>query len=108
MAARPGKLSGTRRPAIPGRRSDGVPRFEVLSSSSDPISDLADRIGERLRGLLREVVSDAALDRPVRIRPRELGGVGAGFRMGRAVGITLERDRGHRDRGCFREPLLQV
>ena len=60
------------------------------------------------RGLLREVVADAALDRPVRIRARELRGVGARLRMGCTVGVALERDRGHGDDGAFGEPLLQL
>ena len=42
------------------------------------------------------------------IRPRELRGVGAWLRMGRAVGIALESDGGHGDHRSFREPLLEV
>ena len=56
--------------------------------------------------LLRQVVPDAARERPVRVPARELLGVGEG-RDGRAVGIAFQRDRGHIDRRRDGEPLLQ-
>ena len=40
--------------------------------------------------------------------PENFVGVGTRFRMGRAVGVTLERDRGHGDDGALGEPLLEL
>ena len=41
--------------------------------------------------------------------PANFAGVGLGFRMGRAVGVALERDRRARVMtGRFREPLLEL
>jgi hypothetical protein len=69
-------------------------------------ADLENGVGKRVRGFLWEVVSDASLDGPVRIRVRELRGTGTWIRMGRTVGVALERDRGHGDDGALGEPLL--
>src|ERR1700754_1285188 len=70
--------------------------------------DVDDGLGERFRSFLRKVVSDAALDRPVRIGAGELLYVGARFRVGRAVGVPLERDRRNGDDRALGEPLLQL
>src|SRR5260370_41672490 len=51
------------------------------------LGDVDDRVDEGLRRLLRQVVPDAAGDRPVRIAPREFLGVGGGRRMRRAIGF---------------------
>ena len=51
---------------------------------------------------------DAALDGPVRVSARELLGIGAGLRMGRAVGIAFHGDGGHADHRTLGKPLLQV
>src|SRR5438034_9611777 len=63
--------------------------------SRQTTADVEDGVGERLRGFLRQGVADAALDCPVRIRARELCGIRTRIRVRRAVGVTLERDRGH-------------
>src|SRR5262245_64171 len=60
--------------------------------------DVDDGLGKRFRGLLRKVVADAALDRPVLVRTYELAGVGARFGVRGAVGVALEGDRRHADR----------
>ena len=65
-------------------------------------------MGECLRGFLRQVVPDAARDGPVRVRARELRRVGAGFRMGRAVGITFEGDRRHGDDRALGQLLFEI
>ena len=40
--------------------------------------------------------------------PENFARVGARFGMPRAVGVTLERDRGHGDLRSFGEPFLKV
>src|SRR5271170_5104899 len=77
------------------------------ATSSSHTTHVKDGVGERRRGLLGEVVPDAALDRPVRIAPRELLRIGTWLRMGRAVGVTLERDRGHGDDRSFGKLALE-
>ena len=47
------------------------------------------------------------LDDPVRILARELVGVGAGFRVGCAIGVPPQYDGGHGDDGAFRKSLFQ-
>src|SRR4051794_18912116 len=99
MTSRPSgyPLRETARPARRGRRT-----------GSSRTAHFKDGIGERLRGLLREVVADAALDGAVRVAARELPGIGARVRVRRPVGVALEGDRRHRDPGCFGEALLQL
>ena len=53
-------------------------------------------------------MSDAALDRPVRILAREFLGIGTRVRMGRTVGVTLERNGGHGDDRTFGESFLEL
>src|SRR5439155_12125657 len=69
--------------------------------------DFNHRSRKRLRGLLGKVVSDAALDRPVRIFAREFLGIGTRVRMGRTVGVTLKRNGGHGDHRTFGESFLE-
>src|SRR2546421_10650218 len=72
------------------------------------VGDVDDGLGECLRSLLRQVVPDAAGDGPVRVRARELRRVGAGFRMGCAVGVTFEGDRRHGDVRAPGQVLFEV
>src|SRR5262249_53353264 len=67
-----------------------------------------DCFGKRLRGLLRQVVTDAALDRPVLIFAGELLGVSARGRVRRTVGVALHGDGRHADGGRGRETLFQL
>ena len=76
-------------------------------SLADP-AYFEDGIGERRRGFLGKVVSDATLDRSVRIGAGELRGICAWVRMWCAVGVTLERDGGHGDDRTFRELFLRL
>jgi hypothetical protein len=50
-----------------------------------------------LRGLLRQVVPDAARDGPVLVLARELVPVGGGLGVGCTVGVTFESDRRNGD-----------
>lgn len=52
--------------------------------------DFDDGFGQALRGFLRQIVPDAALDNAVRIFARELLCIGTWVRMRRTVGITFE------------------
>src|SRR5580704_14112646 len=61
-----------------------------------------------MRGLLRKVVPDIALDDPVRVSAGELLGIGTGVGMWGTIGIAFERDRGHRDVGAFGQPLFDI
>jgi hypothetical protein len=54
--------------------------------------DVDDCFSEGLRSLLRQVVPDAALDRPVLVSARELLSIGGGVRVRRTVGVTFESD----------------
>ena len=78
-----------------------------MSRPRSNLRDVDDGLGERLRGFLRQVVPDAAVDRAVRIFAGEFLGVGGGLRMRRAVGIALERDGGHGDHRPCCKPLFQ-
>src|SRR5439155_24818390 len=67
-----------------------------------------DSLRERLGCLLRDVVPDPARDRPMLVLPRELRRVRAGVGMWSAVGVALQRDRGHRDGGRLGKLLLEL
>src|SRR6266478_2523914 len=56
------------------------------------IIDFDDGLGKGQRGLLRKIVSDAALDSPVRILAREFPGIGTGVRMRRDGSDANGRD----------------
>ena len=70
--------------------------------------DVDDGFGKGLRGLLRQIVPDAALDGPVRISARELSGIGAGLRVRCAIGVTFKGDRRHGDDRTVGEPFFQI
>jgi len=65
-------------------------------------------LGKGLRRLLRQVVTDAAGDRPVLIFAGEFLRVSSGLRVRRTIGVALKRDRRDRDRWKLREPLFQI
>src|SRR6476661_5909422 len=77
------------------RQSHFDPSF--VSSSLTETVDVDDGLGERLRRLLRKVVTDATRDVSVLVLAREFPSVGAGLGMGGAVGVALHGDRGHPD-----------
>src|SRR5437899_6384324 len=63
-----------------------------LSSSARHFDD---GVGEGLRRLLRQVMSDAAGDEAVGIFAGKLPGVDLGVRMRRAIGVAFKGDGGH-------------
>src|SRR5512132_3037292 len=69
--------------------------------------DVDDRLGEGLRSLLGQIVTDAALDDPVRIFAREFFGIGIGVRVWFTVGIALGDCR-HVDDGSFGVGCIRV
>jgi len=64
-------------------------------------------LGKGLRGLLREVVSDASCNKSVRICTGKPLGVSRRVRVRRAVRIAFQGDRGHADQRRFSEPPFQ-
>jgi hypothetical protein len=69
----------------------------VITEPSSEAADVDDGFGESLRSLLRQVVPDAALDDPMLVFAGEFAGVGAGVRVRRTVGVSLQGDGGDRD-----------
>lgn len=80
-------------------RQASVFRSIVDASWRSVAIDFDDRVGEGLRGLLKQVVPDPAGDQPVRVCAREHLGVRARIRMWSAVGIAFERNRRHANDG---------
>src|SRR6266498_16664 len=76
--------------------------------SPSEVVDVEDGVREGPGRFLRQVVADTALDRPMFVLPGELRRVGARVRMGRAVGVTLERDRRDGDDGPLGEPPFEI
>src|SRR5215831_19236463 len=66
------------------------------------------RLRKRLGRLLRQIVSNAALDEPEFVFAREFFGVRAWLRMWRAIGVTFHRDRRHTDNGTLCQPRLKL
>src|ERR687893_1317647 len=64
--------------------------------------------GKGLRGFLRQVVPDAALDKPVLVPAREFLRVGTRVRVRCAIRITFEGNGGHRDHREFGKPPFQL
>ena len=88
-----------------GNRCLRIPLGKMLRSIT---IDFDDRFGKGLRGFLRQIVPDAALDDPVRIFAGEFLGIGAGVRVWCAIGITFKGDGGHGDDRTFGKPLFQI
>src|ERR1700681_3232796 len=65
-------------------------------------------LGEGLRGFLRQIVTDAALDDPVRVVAREFLGIGTGVRMWCTIGITFKGNGRHGDDRAFGKPLFKI
>src|SRR5215472_5153331 len=69
----------------------------VCARSRSTCGDFDDGFRKGLRSFLRQIVSDAALDRPMRISAREFLRVGLRLRMRGSVGIPFKGDGRHRD-----------
>src|SRR3954469_20756424 len=83
-------------------------RSAIYDDECRPITiDFDDAFGEGFRRLLWQVVTDAALDGPVRISARKFLCIGTGIRMWSTVGIAFECNGRHRDGRTFGQPLLQ-
>ena len=67
-----------------------------------------DSLGEGLRRLLRQVVSDAARDVPVLVSPGEFLGVRRGVRVRRTVGVAFHRNGRDADDRALGKPLFEV
>src|SRR5262249_49473640 len=65
-------------------------------------------LGKGSWSLLRQIVSDAALDDPVRILVRKFRRVGARVGMRSSVGVTFQRNRRHGDDRAYGESLFQI
>ncbi|MGF6300972.1 hypothetical protein OKW43_000826 [Paraburkholderia sp. WC7.3g] len=78
------------------QRPDATRRRRSLQRSPHA-RGVDDRVGERFRRFLGQVVPDTVGDVPVYILARELLRVGSRLGMRRAVGIAFERDGRHRD-----------
>src|SRR5882724_11932748 len=87
------------------RRTLGSPREGCQRSG---FRDRENGFGKGLRGFLRQIVSDTALDGSVRILAGELIGVGARLGMRSAVRVAFHRDGRHSDDRGGGQPLLEV
>ena len=67
-----------------------------------------DRCRKGLRGFLRQVVTDAAIQQPVRVLAGELLSIQTGIRVWRTVGVAFKRDGGHGDRRTRRKLLFRI
>src|SRR3989440_8871106 len=72
------------RSELPGPFHLGQPRSITV--------DFNDRLGKRLRGLLWEIVPDAARYDTMGVFAREFRGISAGFRVWGTIGIPLKSD----------------
>ena len=70
--------------------------------------DIEHGFGKGLRRFLRQIVPDAAPDRPVRILTREFLRVRTWVRARRTVGITLKCNRRHVDHRKLGKLLFQI
>src|SRR5215212_6672825 len=78
-----------------------------LRGARSSFGDVDNGLGKSLRSFLRQVVSNAALDQPMRIPAREFLGVGTGLRMGSTVGVTFHGDGRYGDHRTCGQPFLQ-
>jgi hypothetical protein len=67
--------------------------------------DFYDSLGKGLRGFLRQIVTDAAVDDPVYIFAGEFVGIGTAIRVWCIIGITFKGNGGHGDDRTFGKPL---
>ena len=81
------------------------PRIELRRRSQGVHLD--DRRGERLRRLLRQVVTDPPTHVAMNVFAGELRGIGSRRRMRRAVGVPFERDRRYGDDRSNSKPTLE-
>jgi hypothetical protein len=77
------------------RLSIGLREEALANEGRSDFGDVDDCFSEGLRSFLRQVVPDAALDRPVLVSARKFLGIGGGVRVRRTVGVTFEGDGGH-------------
>src|SRR5262245_28082980 len=61
-----------------------------------------------MRGFLRQIVTDTAVDGAVRISSRELLGIGTGLGVRGTIGIAFERNRRDGDLRRTGKPLFQL
>src|SRR6185436_9481161 len=80
----------------------------AMDSCPSRVVDVDNRSGEDLRGFLRQIVTNAAFDEPMRVLACEPVGVGRALRVRRSIGVALERDRGHMDDRARAQSLLQL
>ena len=71
-------------------------------------SNVDDSLGKGLGRFLGQIVSDAALDDPVRVFAGEFPGIGTCVEMWCAVGVAFKRNGGHGDDRAFGKPLIQI
>src|SRR5215217_6162417 len=102
--------AGRRQWSWPHREESGGEKgsFLLASGSFGVTVDFDDSFGKGLRGFLRQIVANAALDDPVRIFAREFLGIGPGVRVGCTIGITFKGYGGHGDDRTFGKPLFQI
>src|SRR5215212_6450860 len=89
--------AGRRQWSWPHREESGGEKgsFLLASGSFGVTVDFDDSFGKGLRGFLRQIVPNAALDDPVRIFAREFLGIGTGVRVGCSIGITFKGNGEH-------------
>src|SRR5919106_6027865 len=85
----------------------GSPSPRQSRCRSVPV-DVENCLGKGLRRFLRQIMSDAALDRPVRILGRKFLGIRTGVRTRRTVSIALQGNRRHGDHRKCGKPLFQI
>src|SRR5215203_2460096 len=102
--------AGRRQWSWPHREESGGEKgsFLLASGSFGVTVDFDDSFGKGLRGFLRQIVPNAALDVPVRIFAREFLGIRPGVRVGCTIGITFKGNGGHGDDRTFGKPLFQI
>ena len=86
----------------------GVHEADMQAERRSITVDIEHRLGKGPRRFLRQIVPDAAFDKPVRIFAREFFGIRTGLRMRRTIGITFKSNGGHSDDGSFGKPLFQL
>src|SRR2546425_9682899 len=70
--------------------------------------DCDDSFGKGLRGFLRQIVANAALDDSVRIFAREFLGIGTAVGVWCTIGVTFKGNGGHGDDWAFGKSLFQT